>query len=129
MEKNEYNCYLMLAENISGVQNKRLKSFLPIIVHFRDGEFREFYTNAKVYIGDSYKETEFLEGDASFFINKKSPVDELTYYYAITPYKFYPNYLDTEIVPDIVRLSELTINKKEEMLAQINEIKSFKKKI
>ena len=129
MEKNEYNCYLMLAENISGVENKRLKKFLPIIVHFKDGDFREFYTNIKVYIGDSYKESEFLESDASLFIDKKSPVDELTYYYAITPYEFYPNFLDTEVVPDILSLRELTVNKKEEMLAQINEIKTFKKKI
>ncbi len=128
MEKNEYNCYLMLAENISGAESKRLKKFLPIIVHFRDGEFREFYTNAKVYIGDSCRDMEFLEGDASLFIDRRSPVDELTYYYAITPYEFYPNYLDTEILPDIVRLSELTMKTKVE-LAKNKEIKVLKKKI
>ena len=115
MKQKESKYYLMLAENISGVENERLKGFLPIIVNLKNGEYREFYTDTKVYIGESYKETEFLEGDASLFINKKSPVDELTYYYAVTPYKFYPNFLKTEVIPDILSLSELTINKKNEL--------------
>lgn len=116
MERNKYNCYLAIAENISGIETKRLKRILPIIIHFKDGKFREFYTDTEVYIGDSYLANDFLESECGFFIDKRSPIEELTYDYAITPYNFYVNYLYTEIVPDIEEFSKLTIAKKEEIV-------------
>ena len=108
MEKKEYNCYLMLAENISGIETDRIKQRLPIVVHYVDGKLVEFYTDKEVYRGDNYLDRDFLESNCMLYTDSRIPFESLSRAYVINQVNFQPNIVTSEIIPDIEKLAELT---------------------
>ena len=114
MQREYFKIYV---KNISGVETDKIKDGMEVFAYLDNGMLKELYTDTFIHRGESIDEESFLESDALLYADVNGMFEEVTVGEATKALKFYPNVVMTETIPTIVKLIELTKNKKEEELS------------
>ena len=117
MQKEYFKVYV---KNISGIETDNIKDGMEVNAYLdSEGRLKELYTDTTIYRGESPSEETFLMGDFGLFTESNKLYERISAGDATKELRFFPNIVMAERVPEIVKLVELTLLKKNEELGKI----------